>query len=186
MKKHVIFIVTIILFLIGYTYLQPTSEILTCDASYKCTLTKELAGFIKTSSEFTVDQNTVIEYKKNDSFHVLNNNITAGPVYKLSNGEVIKPFREYTIDDLKDTIDDDILANSTDFNAYLKEPSAGYNIQSYADKFDYITWLIYWILFIFAIIYLTKFTRRKKSEEAKEANETSENQEDTVENKPEE
>ncbi|MEE3348633.1 MAG: hypothetical protein VZR09_01200 [Candidatus Gastranaerophilaceae bacterium] len=182
MKKHVIFIVTIILFLIGYTYLQPTSEILTCDASYKCTLTKELAGFIKTSSEFTVDKNTVIEYKKNDSFNVLNNNITAGPVYKLSNGKVIKPFREYTIDDLKDTIDDDILASSTDFNVYLKEPSAGYNIQSYADKFDYITWLIYWILFIFAIIYFAKFSRKIKSKETENnAEETSNEQENTVE-----
>lgn len=186
MIKHINFIIAIILFTIGFTYYQPTKELLSCDSNYNCTLTKELAGIINISNEFRFDENSTIEYQRNDFLNIIGKNSTAGPVYKLSNGKKIKPFKEETINDAKETIQDDIISNSADFTAYIKEPSVGYNIQSYADKFDYITWLIYWIAFIFAIIYLTKFTRRKKSEEAKEANETSENQEDTVENKPEE
>ncbi len=186
MIKHVNFIIAIILFLVGYTYFQPTKEILSCDSNYNCTLTKELGGVINISDEFMFDKNATIEYRRNDLPNIIGRNSTAGPVYKLSNGKKIKPFKEPTIDDARENIADDIISNSTDFNSYIKEPSVGYNIQSYADKFDYISWLIYWIVFIFAIFYIAKITRRKKSKETEETNETSNEQETSVENKPEE
>ena len=182
MIKHVNFIIAIILFIVGYTCFQPTKEILSCDSNYNCTLTKELGGVINVSKEFMFDKNTTIEYQRNDLPNILGRNSTAGPVYKLSNGKKVKPFKEPTIDDVKETVADDIISNSADFNAYLKEPFVGYNIQSYADKFDYITWLIYWIAFIFAVVYIAKFTRRKKSEETEGTNETSSEQENSVEN----
>ncbi len=174
MKKHIIFICFVILFITGYTCMQPTKEILTCNSSYKCSIEKEYAGKFTTAKEFNIDNKTPLSYKKSKVWYTIPASIRALPIYKTAEGKDIKPFRVYTIMDTTQNVEAVLTSASKNFEAYGQNSKPGYIVQSYADMFDYISWLAYWLFFIISVYAFMCYKNKSKEKIATKTSETEE------------
>ena len=136
----------ILLFLI---YFHPTKETMVCDSSYSCTVKREFIDTFKDKKEIKLSKNSTLTSK---TYYIPSKHGGSYNIYAFFDSK--NPFIMYFDTSKSESrIEEHFVRKQLEFYNYLKNPSSGFEISSYAESFVCYIWLGIFLLFFVVVCF---------------------------------